>query len=66
MGKRHQASRRRTYGRRQHEMHERTERYAGSSGWLDEPETSVIGTGWEAESSGRVATAQWLQARGNV
>jgi hypothetical protein len=29
MSKRHQASRRRTYGRRQHEMHERTERPSG-------------------------------------
>jgi hypothetical protein len=66
MGKRHQASRRRTYGRRQHEMHERTERYAGSPGWLDEPETSVIGSSWEAESSGRVAPAPWLQARSIV
>jgi hypothetical protein len=66
MGKRHQASRRRTYGRRQHEMHERTERYAGSPGWLDAPDTAVVGGLWEAEPSGRAEPARWLQARGIV
>ena len=37
MSKQHQASRRRTYGRRQHELHERTERPAGFLGWLEGP-----------------------------
>jgi hypothetical protein len=32
MSKRHQISRRRIYGRRQHELNERLERYAGALG----------------------------------
>jgi hypothetical protein len=44
MSKRHQASRRRTYGRRQHEIHERTERYAGLLGWVDESNSAIGGT----------------------
>jgi hypothetical protein len=35
MSKQHQASRRRSYGRRQHEIHERTPRPAGLLDWLD-------------------------------
>jgi hypothetical protein len=64
MSKRHQASRRRTYGRRQHEMHERTERYAGLLGWIDESEMPGLGDRWDAELSGRAAPAGWLQLRG--
>jgi hypothetical protein len=43
MGKRHQATRRRTYGRRQHELREREVRQPEREGWDD------IGTalGWE-------------------
>ena len=32
----HQANRRRTYGRRQHELHERIERYTGALDWFAE------------------------------
>lgn len=64
MSKRHQASRRRTYGRRQHEMHERTERYAGLLGWFDESEMPGVGDRWEAESSVRAVAGDWLQLRG--
>ena len=35
MSKQHQASRRRTYGRRLHELHERTERPVGLFGWIE-------------------------------
>jgi hypothetical protein len=35
MSKQHQASRRRTYGRRQHELHQRFERPVGFLGWLE-------------------------------
>ncbi len=35
MSKQHQASRRRTYGRRQHELQERTEHPADLLGWLE-------------------------------
>ena len=64
MSKRHQASRRRTYGRRQHEIHERTERYAGLLGWIDELEIPGLGDRWDAELPGRAAPGQWLQLRG--
>jgi hypothetical protein len=35
MSKQHQASRRRTYGRRQHEMNQRFERPVGYLGWVE-------------------------------
>ncbi|MFI5258734.1 MAG: hypothetical protein ACHQ01_03880 [Candidatus Limnocylindrales bacterium] len=35
MSKQHQTSRRRTYGPRQHEMHERTERPVRFLGWVE-------------------------------
>jgi hypothetical protein len=35
MSKQHQASRRRTYGRRQHELHQRFERPVGYLGWVE-------------------------------
>jgi hypothetical protein len=41
MSKRHQASRRRAYGRRQHEVHEREVR---------RPESADAGDGWGARS----------------
>jgi hypothetical protein len=63
MSKRHQTSRRRTYGRRQHEIHERTERYAGFLGWIDESEMPGLGDRWDAELSGRSTPGQWLQLR---
>jgi hypothetical protein len=69
MSKGHQASRRRTYGRRQHEIHERTERFAeatsvGAMNWLDESELHESGHTWAAEPVGREASGGWLQARG--
>jgi hypothetical protein len=35
MSKRHQASRRRTFSRRQHEVYERPDRYIGPLGWVE-------------------------------
>lgn len=35
MSKQHLASRRRTYGRRQHELHQRFERPVGFLGWIE-------------------------------
>lgn len=64
MSKRHQASRRRTYGRRQHEMHERTERYAGLFGWLDSSVIPGVGDRWDVELPRRPAPGRWLQLRG--
>jgi hypothetical protein len=65
MSKRHQASRRRTYGRRQHELHERTERGVGVLDWTDDlellPETVDR---WAADPLARVAAGEWMNARG--
>jgi len=36
MSKRHTASRRRTYGRRQHELHERLDRLSSVADWAEE------------------------------
>jgi hypothetical protein len=36
MSKRHQTSRRRSYGRRQHELHERMDSIAAVIDWLDD------------------------------
>jgi hypothetical protein len=44
MSKQHQASRRRTYGRREHELHQRTERPVRFLGWLE-----VRGVGEEVD-----------------
>jgi len=64
MSKRHQASRRRTYGRRQHEIHERTERSVGLLGWIDESDTPEPADGWIAAPQRRVVSADWLTPRG--
>jgi hypothetical protein len=66
MSKRHQASRRRTYGRRQHEIHERTDRSSGFLGWLDEPEISAVGEPWADVSSGRTVSGAWSPVRGTA
>ena len=64
MSKRHQASRRRTYGRRQHELHERTERNVGALGSMDEFELASPGDRWIAEPLARAMAGDWLDARG--
>ena len=64
MSRRHQASRRRTYGRREHELHERTERHVGVPGWIDEVELSASGEGWRAEPLVRAAAGGWSSSRG--
>jgi hypothetical protein len=56
MSKRHQASRRRTYGRRQHEMHEvqdRLGRLDGPSGWLGGTAITPFDDSWGAGSTAR-------------
>jgi len=64
MSKRHQASRRRNYGRRQHEIHERTDRPDGSGGWLEGSELQEATPHWAGEPAEREAGHEWLQARG--
>jgi hypothetical protein len=63
MSRRHQASRRRAYGRREHELRERTDRHVGILGWIDEAELPESGRGWRAEPLAR-ATAGWSSPRG--
>jgi hypothetical protein len=62
MSKRHQASRRRTYGRRQHEVNERPEQA---------PDIDAVGSQleemierWTPKPIGRWDVQGWLQARG--
>ena len=64
MSKHHQASRRRTYGRRQHEIHERPARPDGTAGWLEESELRESTLCWGAEPAEREAGGAWMQARG--
>jgi hypothetical protein len=55
MGKRHQASRRRNYNRRQHELHERIERfghtgrYVAVMDWLDDADLHEPERQWPFE-----------------
>ncbi len=65
MSKRHQATRRRSYGRRQHELHQRTDRDAGPMSWFDDlddlgEDFAVI----RAERGQFDRTADWARSRG--
>ena len=51
MAKRHQSTRRKTYGRRQHELREREQRHNGRD-VLDEVLEAM---GWEADESSSIA-----------
>jgi hypothetical protein len=64
MSKRHQSSRRRTYGRRQHELHERPDRTVGILGLGDEHEMPGSVDGWEVRVLARTAAGDWLGSRG--
>lgn len=51
MSKRHQVNRRRSYGRRQHEIHERgerRERTPGAAGWTEAPSDGSNGSEMDA------------------
>jgi hypothetical protein len=58
MSKSHQSSRRRIYGRRQHEMHERTERAATLS-WVEKVDLPEPGERTEAGHYARSTVAGW-------
>jgi hypothetical protein len=64
MSRRHQASRRRAYGRREHELHERMERHVGVLDWVDEVELPESSEGWRAEPLVRAADGGWSSPRG--
>jgi hypothetical protein len=58
MSKGHQSSRRRSYGRRQHELHElneRTDQNVGVLGWIDESEMPGPG----AQAAGLFRQPSW-------
>ena len=61
MSKRHQASRRRTYGRRQHELRERPDRPSDSTGLFDGSDDSETGRDWIAEPAVGGAIGHWAQ-----
>ncbi len=64
MSKRHQSSRRRTYGRRQHELHELHERAIGTLGWPLENEMPGPGDRWEARALTEASAGEWFGTRG--
>jgi hypothetical protein len=64
MSKRHQASRRRVYGRRQHELHERTDRLVGVMDWLGESELPATEQRWHPQPSARGVGGNWLALQG--
>jgi len=64
MGKRHQVSRRRIYGRRQHELHERPERHIGVLGWIDDSEMPGPAERWAGEPLAQAAVGDWPALRG--
>jgi hypothetical protein len=47
VSKRHTASRRRTYGRRQHELHERVDRMSDVLNWAEETELTDWNRGYQ-------------------
>jgi hypothetical protein len=67
MSKRHQSSRRRSYGRRQHELnelHERTDRLVGVMDWLGESDPPRTEQRWGTGPAAHGAAGSWLQMQG--
>jgi predicted TIM-barrel fold metal-dependent hydrolase len=64
MSKHHQASRRRIYGRRQHEIHERSERPDRFLGWVEVDLGRAAGESAPQDLRRSAAAGEWLVARG--
>ena len=64
MSKHHQASRRRIYGRRQHEVNERSERPDRFLGWVEVDLGTHAAEPAPPDRHGTAAAAEWLVARG--
>ena len=64
MSKRHQASRRRIYGRRQHEIHERPQRPDRFLGWVEVDLGGRAGEPVPQDRRGSAVDPDWLVARG--
>ncbi len=63
MSKRHQSSRRRNYGRRQHELHERLDRGSDEQAWLDVPDLEEGLHRWGIGQNGRDPNEGLLRLR---
>jgi len=63
MSKRHQISRRRHYGRRQHELHERMDRPVAVMPWPDDAGSDEPIALWDLRGTA-VAASGWAQQRG--
>jgi hypothetical protein len=64
MSKRHQSSRRRSYGRRQHELHERTDRFAGAVDLAGDLTTPDYEQRWNSGPAVGASAASWIQVQG--
>jgi hypothetical protein len=60
----HQASRRRNYGRRRHQLHERPDRTRVGLESPDEQATSDNEQGWNHTSRAHLGAAAWSQSQG--
>ena len=63
MSKQHQASRRRIYGRRQHELHQRTERPVRFLGWLEVRRVGEVADRYGSDRFERVDPSDRLVAQ---
>jgi hypothetical protein len=64
MSRNHQGNRRRTYGRRQHELHERTERSHELLDLHDDHAAASVVAAWRPGLSPRTFAGAWLPVRG--
>ena len=64
MSKRHQASRRRSYGRRQHQIHERADSNVGGLGLPEESTSAERDPRWGAGPTAAEAGELWPQPQG--
>ncbi len=60
MSKRHQSSRRRSYGRRQHELRERASHLVGVMGWRDEQRPTEYEPQWDGTRRAGMSGLGWL------
>jgi hypothetical protein len=64
MSKRHETNRRRTYGRRQHELNQRPERPVRFLGWVEVDLTGRTAEPGAATTRVRSSAGDWILARG--